>query len=50
LLQLTLSHLDMVVITIVASVVFAVGLAVLVTRPFGADLLAVSRAWLAKSP
>lgn len=44
LLQLTLSHLAIVAIAIAASAILAVGLAIFVTRRFGADFLAVSRA------
>lgn len=44
LLALTYSHLLIVLVAITASAILAIGLAVLVTRPFGADFLAVSRA------
>lgn len=44
LLALTMSHLLIVLAAISASALLAIGLAVLVTRPFGADFLAVSRA------
>nr|WP_244557585.1 ABC transporter permease [Devosia lucknowensis] len=44
LLALTLSHLLIVLVAIAASAILAIGLAILVTRPFGADFLAVSRA------
>ncbi len=43
LLNLTLSHLTIVAIATVASTLLAVGLAVLVTRPFGAEFLPLSR-------
>ncbi len=44
LLTLTLSHLAIVFAAITASALLAVGLAILVTRPFGAEFLPVSRA------
>ena len=44
LLALTFSHLLIVGGAITASAMLAVGLAILVTRPFGSDFLAVSRA------
>ncbi len=43
LLSLTLSHLTFVAIATVASTLVAVGLAVVVTRPFGAEFLPLSR-------
>jgi osmoprotectant transport system permease protein len=43
LLDLTLNHLLLVVIATAAATVIAVGLAILVTRPFGAEFLALSR-------
>jgi osmoprotectant transport system permease protein len=43
LLSLTLSHLQFVGLATLASTVVAVGLAILVTRPFGADFLPLSR-------
>jgi osmoprotectant transport system permease protein len=43
LLNLTLSHLVIVAIATVAATALAVGLAVLVTRPFGAEFLPLSR-------
>lgn len=43
LLNLTLSHLTIVAIATVASTLLAVGLAILVTRPFGAEFLPLSR-------
>lgn len=43
LLSLTLSHLRTVLIATIASTVFAVSLAILVTRPIGAEFLALSR-------
>ena len=43
LLSLTLSHLSTVAIAIVAATVTAVGLAILVTRPIGAEFLPLSR-------
>jgi len=43
LLNLTLSHLTIVAIATIASTLLAVGLAVLVTRPFGAEFLPLSR-------
>jgi len=43
LLNLTLSHLTIVAIATVAATIFAVGLAVLVTRPAGAEFLPLSR-------
>jgi len=43
LLSLTLSHLTFVAIATVASTIVAVGLAIVVTRPFGAEFLPVSR-------
>ncbi|MFB2552396.1 ABC transporter permease [Ensifer soli] len=43
LLSLTLSHLRTVLIATVAATALAVSLAVLVTRPFGAEFLALSR-------
>jgi osmoprotectant transport system permease protein len=44
LLDITLSHLTIVGIAIVLSTLVAVGLAILVTRPFGAEFLPLSRA------
>lgn len=44
LLSLTLSHLAIVFAAISASAILAVGLAIVVTRPFGAEFLPVSRA------
>lgn len=44
LLSLTQSHLLIVLAAIAASALLAIGLAILVTRPFGKDFLAVSRA------
>lgn len=44
LLAITISHLLIVLGAISASAVLAIGLAVVVTRPFGADFLPVSRA------
>jgi osmoprotectant transport system permease protein len=44
LLTITISHLLIVLGAIVASAVIAISLAILVTRPFGADFLSVSRA------
>lgn len=44
LLSLTVSHLAIVIAAIGASSVLAIGLAILVTRPFGAEFLPVSRA------
>lgn len=43
LLSLTLSHLAFVAIATVASTLVAVGLAIMVTRPFGAEFLPLSR-------
>lgn len=43
LLSLTLSHLTFVAIATIASTVVAVGLAIVVTRPFGAEFLPLSR-------
>lgn len=43
LLNLTLSHLEIVGVATIASTLVAVGLAVLVTRPAGADFLPLSR-------
>ncbi len=43
LLSLTLSHLTFVAIATVASTLVAVGLAIVVTRPFGAEFLPLSR-------
>ena len=43
LLALTLSHLTFVAIATVASTLVAVGLAIVVTRPFGAEFLPLSR-------
>jgi osmoprotectant transport system permease protein len=43
LLQLTLSHLAIVAVATLAATIVAVGLAVLVTRPFGAEFLPLSR-------
>jgi len=43
LLNLTLSHLTIVAIATIASTLLAVGLAILVTRPFGAEFLPLSR-------
>jgi osmoprotectant transport system permease protein len=43
LLGLTLSHLRFVAIATIASTLVAVGLAILVTRPFGAEFLPLSR-------
>jgi len=43
LLSLTLSHLQFVAVATVASTVVAVGLAIVVTRPFGAEFLPLSR-------
>lgn len=43
LLDLTLNHLMIVAIAVAAATVIAVGLAILVTRPFGAEFLALSR-------
>ena len=43
LLSLTLSHLTFVAIATVASTIVAVGLAIVVTRPFGTEFLPVSR-------
>jgi osmoprotectant transport system permease protein len=43
LLNLTVSHLTIVAIATVAATALAVGLAVLVTRPFGAEFLPLSR-------
>ncbi|WP_342640264.1 ABC transporter permease [Rhodoligotrophos ferricapiens] len=43
LLNLTLSHLTIVAIATVIATVIAIGLAVLVTRPFGAEFLPLSR-------
>lgn len=43
LMSLTLSHLRTVLIATIASTVFAVSLAILVTRPIGAEFLALSR-------
>ncbi|KQT45763.1 ABC transporter [Devosia sp. Leaf420] len=43
LLDITISHLTIVAIAIALSTVVAVGLAILVTRPFGAEFLPVSR-------
>ena len=45
LLSLTLSHLTLVALATLASTVLAVGLAILATRPFGAEFLPVSRAF-----
>ena len=44
LLDITISHLMIVAIAMVLSAVVAVGLAILVTRPFGAEFLPLSRA------
>jgi osmoprotectant transport system permease protein len=44
LLAITISHLLIVLGAICASAVLAIGLAIVVTRPFGADFLPVSRA------
>src|SRR5690606_11506328 len=44
LLVITASHLLIVLVAISASAVLAIGLAILVTRPFGAEFLPVSRA------
>lgn len=44
LLNLTISHLLIVAAAIAASALLAISLAILVTRPFGSDFLAVSRA------
>jgi len=43
LLSLTLSHLTFVAMATVASTIVAVGLAIVVTRPFGAEFLPLSR-------
>lgn len=43
LLDITISHLTIVAIAIALSTLVAVGLAILVTRPFGAEFLPVSR-------
>lgn len=43
-LALTLSHLGIVALATLAATIIAVGFAVLVTRPFGADFLPLSRA------
>lgn len=43
LLNLTVSHLTIVAIATIASTLLAVGLAILVTRPFGAEFLPLSR-------
>lgn len=43
LLSLTLSHLAIVVATTTAATIFAVGLAMIVTRPFGVEFLPLSR-------
>ena len=43
LLSLTLSHLTFVAIATIASTLVAVGLAIVVTRPFGAEFLPLSR-------
>lgn len=43
LLDITISHLTIVAIAIALSTIVAVGLAILVTRPFGAEFLPVSR-------
>ncbi|WP_176084376.1 ABC transporter permease [Martelella sp. HB161492] len=43
LLSLTLSHLAIVAVATLAATVFAVGLAIIVTRPFGAEFLPLSR-------
>jgi len=43
LLSLTLSHLTFVAVATVASTMVAVGLAIVVTRPFGAEFLPLSR-------
>lgn len=44
LLDITLNHLTIVAAATFAATIFAVGLAILVTRPFGTDFLALSRA------
>lgn len=44
LLDITLSHLGIVLVAMVLSAIVAVGLAILVTRPFGAEFLPLSRA------
>ena len=43
LLDITLNHLAIVLVATVASTIIAVGLAILVTRPFGAEFLPLSR-------
>jgi osmoprotectant transport system permease protein len=43
LIELTLNHLMIVAIATAAATILAVGLAILVTRPFGAEFLALSR-------
>ena len=43
LLDITLSHLGIVAVTMLAASLVAIGLAILVTRPFGADFLPLSR-------
>jgi len=43
LLDITLSHLGIVAVTMVAASLIAIGFAILVTRPFGADFLPLSR-------
>ena len=43
LLDLTLNHLMIVAVAVAAATVIAVGLAILVTRPFGAEFLPLSR-------
>jgi osmoprotectant transport system permease protein len=43
LLELTLNHLLIVAAAVVAATIIAVGLAILVTRPFGAEFLPLSR-------
>lgn len=43
LLSLTVQHLGTVAVATIAAIVVAIGLAILVTRPFGAEFLPLSR-------